>query len=117
MVATQETIDKVKEVSNTYKYGFVTDLESEKAPLGLSEDIVKFISKKKQEPEWLLEWRLKAYKKWLSMEAPKWAMVDFPEINFQDIYYYSAPKTKPKLNSLPDKTPALYLKSRTFFKS
>ena len=107
MVATQETIDKVKEVSNTYKYGFVTDLESEKSPLGLSEDIVKFISNKKQEPKWLLEWRLKAYKKWLSMEAPKWAMVDFPEINFQDIYYYSAPKTKPKLNSLDEVDPEL----------
>ena len=107
MVATQETIDKVKEVSSTYKYGFVTDLEAEKAPLGLSEDIVKFISHKKKEPKWLLEWRLKAYKKWLSMEAPDWAMVDFPEINFQDIYYYSAPKTKPKLNSLDEVDPEL----------
>ena len=107
MVATQETIDKVKEVSSTYKYGFVTDLEAEKAPLGLSEDIVKFISHKKKEPRWLLEWRLKAYKKWLSMEAPNWAMVDFPKINFQDIYYYSAPKTKPKLNSLDEVDPEL----------
>ena len=107
MVATQETINKVEEVSSTYKYGFVTDLESEKAPLGLSEDIVKFISNKKQEPKWLLEWRLKAYKKWLSMEEPNWAMVDFPKINFQDIYYYSAPKTKPKLNSLDEVDPEL----------
>ena len=107
MVATQETIDKVKEVSSTYKYGFVTDLEAEKAPLGLSEDIVKFISHKKKEPKWLLDWRLKAYKKWLSMEAPNWAMVDFPKINFQDIYYYSAPKTKPKLNSLDEVDPEL----------
>ena len=107
MVATQETIDKVKEVSSTYKYGFVTDLEAEKAPLGLSEDIVKFISHKKKEPKWLLEWRLKAYKKWLSMEAPNWAMVNFPKINFQDIYYYSAPKTKPKLNSLDEVDPEL----------
>jgi len=107
MVATQETIDKVKEVSSTYKYGFVTDLEAEKAPLGLSEDIVKFISHKKKEPKWLLEWRLKAYKKWLTMEAPNWAMVDFPKINFQDIYYYSAPKTKPKLNSLDEVDPEL----------
>ncbi len=107
MVATQETINKVKEVSNTYKYGFVTDLEAEKAPLGLNEDIVKFISNKKKEPDWLLEWRLKAYKKWLSMEAPNWAMVDFPKINFQDIYYYSAPKTKPKLNSLDEVDPEL----------
>ena len=107
MVATQETIDKVKEVSSAYKYGFVTDLETEKAPLGLSEDIVKFISHKKKEPKWLLEWRLKAYKKWLSMESPNWAKVDFPKINFQDIYYYSAPKTKPKLNSLDEVDPEL----------
>ncbi len=107
MVATQETINKVKEVSSTYKYGFVTDLEAEKAPLGLSEDIVKFISHKKKEPRWLLEWRLKAYKKWLSMEAPNWAMIDFPKIDFQDIYYYSAPKTKPKLNSLDEVDPEL----------
>ena len=107
MVATQETIDKVKEVSSTYKYGFVTDLEAEKAPLGLSEDIVKFISHKKKEPKWLLEWRLKAYKKWLSMESPNWAKVDFPKINFQDMYYYSAPKTKPKLNSLDEVDPEL----------
>ena len=107
MVATQETINKVEEVSSTYKYGFVTDLEAEKAPLGLSEDIIKFISNKKKEPKWLLDWRLKAYKKWLSMEAPNWAMVDFPKINFQDIYYYSAPKTKPKLNSLEEVDPEL----------
>ncbi len=107
MVATKETIDKVKEVSSTYKYGFVTDLEAEKAPIGLNEDIVKFISHKKKEPKWLLEWRLKAYKKWLSMEAPNWAMVDFPKINFQDIYYYSAPKAKPKLNSLDEVDPEL----------
>ncbi len=107
MVATKETINKVKEVSSTYKYGFVTDLEAEKSPLGLSEDIVKFISHKKKEPQWLLEWRLKAYKKWLSMEAPNWAMVDFPKINFQDIYYYSAPKAKPKLNSLDEVDPEL----------
>ena len=107
MVATQETIDKVNEVSSTYKYGFITDLEAEKAPLGLNEDIIRFISHKKKEPKWLLEWRLKAYKKWLSMEAPNWAMVDFPKINFQDIYYYSAPKTKPKLNSLDEVDPEL----------
>src|SRR5210317_1853232 len=107
MVATQETIDKVKEVSQSYKYGFFTNLEAEKAPLGLNEDIVKFISKKKKEPKWLLEWRLKAYKKWLTMKQPKWAMVDFPEINFQDIYFYSAPKTKPKLNSLDEVDPEL----------
>ena len=107
MVATQETIDKVKEVTSSYKYGFVTELEAEKAPLGLSEEIVKFISNKKKEPKWLLDWRLKAYKKWLTMDEPNWAMVNFPKINFQDIYYYSAPKTKPKLNSLDEVDPEL----------
>ena len=107
MVATQETIDKVKEVSNSYKYGFVTKLESEKAPLGLNEEIVRFISKKKNEPKWLLDWRLKAYKKWLTMKEPNWAMVNFPKIDFQDIYYYSAPKSKPKLNSLDEVDPEL----------
>ena len=107
MVATQETIDKVKEVTSSYKYGFVTQLEAEKAPLGLSEEIVKFISNKKKEPKWLLDWRLKAYKKWLTMDEPNWAMVNFPKINFQDIYYYSAPKTKPKLNSLDEVDPEL----------
>jgi len=107
MVATQETIDKVKEVSQSYKYGFITNVESEKAPLGLNEDIVRFISQKKKEPQWLLEWRLKAYKKWLTMKQPNWAMVNFPDINFQDIYYYSAPKTKPKLNSLDEVDPEL----------
>ena len=102
MVATQETIDKVKEVSSSYKYGFVTELEAEKAPLGLSEDIVKFISNKKKEPKWLLDWRLKAYKKWLTMDEPNWAMVNFPKIDFQDIYYYSVPKNNPKYKSLDE---------------
>ena len=107
MVATQETIERVKDVSSSYKYGFITELETEKAPLGLSEDIVRFISKKKKEPEWLLEWRLKAYKKWLSMKEPNWAMVNYPKIDFQSIYFYSAPKSKPKLNSLDEVDPEL----------
>ncbi len=76
-----------------YKYGFVTDIETETAPKGLNEDIVRFISAKKDEPEWLLEWRLKAYRHWLKMEDPSWAKVDYPAIDFQDAYYYSAPKT------------------------
>ena len=75
-----------------YKYGFVTDIETETAPKGLNEDIVRFISAKKDEPEWLLEWRLKAYRHWLKMEDPSWAKVDYPAIDFQDAYYYSAPK-------------------------
>ena len=107
MVATQETIEQVNELNKKYKYGFVTDLESDKAPLGLSEDIVRFISAKKKEPDWMLEWRLKAYRRWLTMTPPDWSMVTFPEIDFQDIYYYSAPKQKPKLNSLDEVDPEI----------
>jgi len=107
MVATQETIEQVNELNKKYKYGFVTELESDKAPLGLSEDIVRFISEKKNEPDWMLEWRLKAYRRWLTMTPPDWSMVTFPEIDFQDIYYYSAPKQKPKLNSLDEVDPEI----------
>tara|TARA_B100001057_G_scaffold465679_1_gene522057 strand:- start:2475 stop:3926 length:1452 start_codon:yes stop_codon:yes gene_type:complete len=107
MVATQETIEQVNELNKKYKYGFVTELESDKAPLGLSEDIVRFISAKKKEPEWMLEWRLKAYRRWLTMTPPDWSMVTFPEIDFQDIYYYSEPKQKPKLNSLDEVDPEI----------
>ncbi|AGH97863.1 Fe-S cluster assembly protein SufB [Micavibrio aeruginosavorus] len=90
---TQDTIDTVKSLSHQYEAGFVTDIESEKAPKGLSEDTVRFISAKKGEPEWLLEWRLKAFRHWQKMPEPKWAKVDFPEFDYQDAYYYSAPKT------------------------
>ncbi|WP_435641613.1 Fe-S cluster assembly protein SufB [Micavibrio aeruginosavorus] len=90
---TQDTIDTVKSLSHQYEAGFVTDIESEKAPKGLSEDTVRFISAKKGEPEWLLEWRLKAFRHWLKMPEPKWAKVHFPEFDYQDAYYYSAPKT------------------------
>ena len=76
-----------------YKYGFVTDIDSEFAPKGLDEDIVRFISAKKEEPEWLLEWRLTAYRHWLTMQEPKWAFVNYPKIDFQDAYYYAAPKS------------------------
>jgi Fe-S cluster assembly protein SufB len=75
-----------------YKYGFVTDIESEFAPKGLNEDIVRFIAKKKSEPDWMLEWRLRAYRHWLTMKEPKWAFVDYPPIDYQDAYYYAAPK-------------------------
>ncbi|MFL2520692.1 MAG: Fe-S cluster assembly protein SufB [Alphaproteobacteria bacterium] len=84
---------------NKYKYGFVTDIDSEKPKKGLNEDTIKFISLKKNEPEWMLDWRLKAYSKWKKMKEPKWANLSFPEIDYQDIYYYSAPKSfdkKPK---------------------
>ena len=90
-----------------YKYGFVSDIESDNAPKGLSEDIVRFISKKKNEPEWLLEWRLKSYRHWLTMTEPKWPNVHYPQINFQDIIYYSAPKQIVILNSLDELDPEI----------
>ncbi len=94
MAITTETRETVADVTGKYKYGFVTDIESDLAPKGLSEDIVRFISAKKDEPEWLLEWRLKAYRRWLKMAEPTWANLRYPKIDFQDAYYYAAPKTK-----------------------
>ena len=93
MVSTLETRQTVEEVAGDYKYGFVTDIEMVKAPKGLSEDVIRFISAKKEEPEWLLDWRLKAYRQWLKMEEPEWAMLDYEKPDFQDIYYYAAPKS------------------------
>lgn len=90
-----------------YKYGFVTDIESETAPKGLSEDTVRFISAKKGEPEWLLEWRLKAYRHWLTLKEPDWAMINHPPIDYQAAFYYSAPKPKKKLQSLDEVDPQL----------
>jgi len=107
MAATAETIQQVKELGDRYKYGFSTDIESDMAPKGLSEDIVRFISAKKEEPEWLLEWRLKAYRHWLTMPEPQWAFVDFPQIDYQDAYYYAAPKTGDKPKSLDEVDPKL----------
>jgi Fe-S cluster assembly protein SufB len=93
MPAVQETIERVRHIDiDQYKYGFVTDIESDKAPKGLSEDIVRFISAKKDEPEWMLNWRLDAYGRWLTMREPQWARVDYGPIDYQDLYYYSAPK-------------------------
>jgi len=93
MPAVQETIERVRHIDvDQYKYGFVTDIESDKAPKGLSEDIVRFISAKKDEPEWMLNWRLDAYRRWLTMREPQWARVDYGPIDYQDLYYYSAPK-------------------------
>jgi Fe-S cluster assembly protein SufB len=90
-----------------YKWGFITDIEADEAPKGLNEEIVRFISAKKGEPEWLLEWRLKAYRHWLKMEEPNWAKVGYPKIDFQDLRYYSAPKKKPELESLDEVDPEL----------
>ena len=98
---TEEQLEKELETQE-YKYGFVTDIETEKAPIGLSEDIIRLISSKKNEPNWLLEYRLKAYKAWLTMEEPEWAHVNYPKVNFQDIYYYAAPKPKKQLDSLDE---------------
>jgi len=93
--------------SSEYKYGFVTDIESDTFAKGLNEDVIKAISAKKEEPEWLLEWRLNAYAEWKKMEEPNWAHVDFPTPNFQDISYYSAPKPKPEFESLDEVDPEL----------
>ena len=90
-----------------YKYGFYTDIESETFPKGLNEEIVRAISKKKNEPEWMTEWRLEAFRIWQTMEEPSWANVSYNKPDFQDIAYYSAPKQKPKLNSLDEVDPKL----------
>ena len=108
MAAVQETVDKVKSVDvDAYKYGFVTDIESDMAPKGLNEDIVRFISAKKDEPEWMTQWRLDAYKRWLTMQEPVWARVNYPKIDFQDLYYYAAPKRAPGPKSLDEVDPEL----------
>ncbi|HEX8253295.1 MAG TPA: Fe-S cluster assembly protein SufB [Thermoanaerobaculia bacterium] len=93
--------------SQEYKYGFVTDIEADTAPPGLSEEIIRFISAKKEEPEWLLDFRLKSFRHWLTMKEPTWANVSFPPIDYQAISYYSAPKQKKKLSSLDEVDPEL----------
>jgi Fe-S cluster assembly protein SufB len=93
MPAVQETVDQVRQIDvDQYKYGFETLIESDRAPIGLDEDTVRFISAKKDEPAWMLEWRLEAYRRWLTMREPTWARVDYPKIDYQSYYYYSAPK-------------------------
>ena len=93
--------------SGEYKYGFYTDIESDQIPMGLSEDIVRMISARKEEPEWLLEFRLKAYRHWLTMKMPEWANLKIPRIDYQDIIYYSAPKQKATPGSLDEIDPEL----------
>ncbi|MBS6473333.1 MAG: Fe-S cluster assembly protein SufB [Acetobacter sp.] len=92
---------------DAYKYGFVTDIEAETAPKGLNEDIIRFISAKKGEPDWLLDFRLKAYRHWIGLTEPRWAKVDYPPIDYQDIYYYSAPKSAKEPKTLDDVDPEL----------
>ncbi|HOI28184.1 MAG TPA: Fe-S cluster assembly protein SufB [Melioribacteraceae bacterium] len=114
----KENLDKPEELSedmkvldeltsSEYKWGFVTDIETETAPKGLNEDVVRLISHKKNEPEWMTEWRLKAFRYWQKMEEPHWPNVNYPPIDYQDVSYYSAPKKKPQLNSLDEVDPEL----------
>ena len=107
MAATIETIETLEQATGKYKYGFVTDIESDKAPKGLNEDIIRFISAKKDEPEWMLEWRLKAFAVWQKMDSPDWAKLDIPPIDYQDAYYYAAPKASDGPASLDEVDPEL----------
>jgi Fe-S cluster assembly protein SufB len=108
MPAVQETIERVRSIDvNQYKYGFATEVEMEKAPKGLSEDVVRFISAKKGEPEWMTEWRLEAYRRWLTLREPTWARVSYPPIDFNEIYYYAAPKKNQAPKSLDEVDPAI----------
>ncbi len=103
MPAVKETVEDVRGLeADKYKYGFSTDIEQDMAPKGLDEETVRFISAKKGEPDWMLEYRLKAYERWLTMEEPHWALVNFPAIDYQDAYYYAAPKTGAKYDSLDE---------------
>src|SRR5438067_4277894 len=108
MPAVQETVERVRQIDiYQYRYGFETLIESDKAPRGLSEDTVRFISAKKNEPAWMLEWRLEAYRRWLTMTEPTWARVNYPKIDYQDLYYYSAPKPKKQIGSLDEIDPEI----------
>jgi Fe-S cluster assembly protein SufB len=111
MATANETIEQL--ATREYKYGFSTQIETDEIPKGLNEDVVRLISSKKNEPEWLLEWRLKAYRLWLTMKEPTWHNVKYPAIDYQEIVYYSAPKQRPKLNSLDEVDPEV---RRTFEK-
>src|SRR5262245_62198761 len=108
MPAVQQTVDQVRRIAvHQYKYGFVPDIESDKAPKGLSEDIVRFISTKKNEPEWMLAWRLDAYRRWLTMREPRWARVSYGPIDYQNLYHYAAPKKKEGPKSLDEIDPEI----------
>jgi len=106
MAAVKQTVEHV-EALETYKHGFITDIDQDMAPKGLSADTVRFISAKKDEPEWMLAWRLEAFERWLTLEEPDWAKVEFPRIDYQDAYYYAAPKGKDGPKSLDEVDPEL----------
>jgi len=104
----RETVDKVLALDvDKYKYGFETEIESDVAPKGLTEDTVRFISAKKNEPEWMLEWRLEAFRRWLTMDEPTWAKVHYPKIDFQELHFYAAPKSVSGPKSLDEVDPEL----------
>src|ERR1700760_4696077 len=108
MAAVTETLDTVQSVTQSgYKWGFETTIEMDFAPKGLNEDIIRLISARKEEPDWMLEWRLKAYAAWLQMEEPHWARVDHPPIDYQNLHYYAAPKKKAGPRSLDEVDPEL----------
>ena len=107
MAATEETLETLEQTQGKYKYGFETDIDMVYAPKGLTEETVRYISAQKNEPQWLLEWRLKAFRIWQQMPEPKWAKLKFPEFDYQNAYYYAAPKDKPKLKSLDEVDPKL----------
>ncbi|MCD1642357.1 Fe-S cluster assembly protein SufB [Aurantimonas coralicida] len=108
MPAVQETIDQVRKIDvDQYKYGFETLIEMDVAPKGLNEDIIRLISAKKDEPQWMLDWRLEAFERWKTMESPSWARLDYPEIDFQDIHYYAAPKSMSGPASLDEVDPEI----------
>src|SRR5918998_2782526 len=107
MPAVRETIAQVRSIDvDQYKYGFSTEIEMEKAPKGHSEEIVRYISAKKGEPEWMTEWRLGAYRRWVTMTEPTWARVEYDRIDYQDMYYYAAPKKNAAPKSLDEVDPA-----------
>src|SRR5438874_11723708 len=111
MSTSTETIEQL--ANREYKYGFYSDVDSETIPKGLNEDVVRLISQKKNEPEWLLEWRLKAYRLWLTMKETTWQNVTYGPIDYQNIIYYAAPKKRPALQSLDEVDPEI---RRTFEK-
>ncbi|MFN2310406.1 MAG: Fe-S cluster assembly protein SufB, partial [Gammaproteobacteria bacterium] len=104
----RDTVDAVRQVGGAYKYGWETDIEMDYAPLGLDESIVRLISEKNGEPEWMTDWRVAAYNRWLEKKEPTWAMIDYPKIDFQNQYYYARPKSmQVKPESLDDVDPKL----------
>jgi Fe-S cluster assembly protein SufB len=105
-VRNEEALAAAEKLS-TYEWGFTSDIEQEFAPKGLNEDTVRFISAKEGEPGWMLDWRLKAFRRWLTMTPPDWAKLNVPPIDYQDAYYYAAPKAKPKLGSLDEVDPEI----------